>query len=53
MTTATPTKHLTRARYLAGDDLFGRWQADVRSGAGPAMQFEQSKTKLIKTFLEK
>lgn len=37
MTTATPTKHLTRARYLAGDDLFGRWQADVRSGAGPVL----------------
>lgn len=37
MTTVTATKHVPRARYLAGGDLFRRWRADVHSGAGPVL----------------
>lgn len=37
MTTVNPTRHVPRARYLAGCDLFGRWRADVRSSAGPVL----------------
>lgn len=37
MMTVNRNGHVPRARYLAGDELFGRWRTDVQSGTGPVL----------------